>query len=322
MAIGTPTQRYTAAASQTGTKAFSPATTVAAGSVAILCHGTGNQDKEITGVTDSVGNTWHVDSTLDNPAATVGATICSCQVATQITSSDTITITYENAGGSWTITQLFEVTGLATSTVYDKSAGAGAATGTAASSGATATLTQADELVMAVVHVPAALGWTEGSGYTRVSSADNNSGGVEYKVVAATTAVTAAATIGSSGKWGVLVQTYKGQSAVPPSNSVAPVASGTARIGQTLSCTTGTWTGDATITYTYQWQRAGVNIGGATSSSYVLVTADGGQAIRCRVTGTNAAGNSTASSNTLTPGHRPDQPVPQRRRPHTGRRGR
>ncbi len=73
--------------------------------------------------------------------------------------------------------------------------------------------------------------------------------------------------------------------------------SGTATVGQTLSCTTGTWTGDATIVFTYQWQRAGVNIGSATSSTYLLVDADYGSAIRCRVTGTNGAGNATANSN-------------------------
>ncbi len=88
-----------------------------------------------------------------------------------------------------------------------------------------------------------------------------------------------------------------GAAPVAPTNTVAPVVSGTATVGQTLSCTTGTWTGDATIVFTYQWQRAGVNIGGATASTYLLVTADVGSAIRCRVTGTNGAGNATANSN-------------------------
>ncbi len=88
-----------------------------------------------------------------------------------------------------------------------------------------------------------------------------------------------------------------GAAPVAPTNTVAPVVSGTATVGQTLSCTTGTWTGDATIVFTYQWQRAGVNIGSATSSTYLLVDADYGSAIRCRVTGTNGAGNATANSN-------------------------
>jgi len=84
-----------------------------------------------------------------------------------------------------------------------------------------------------------------------------------------------------------------------PANTVAPVASGTATVGQTLSCTTGTWTGSPTPTYAYQWKRDGVNIGSATSSTYLLVSADAGAMITCTVTATNTAGAVSATSNSL-----------------------
>ena len=84
-----------------------------------------------------------------------------------------------------------------------------------------------------------------------------------------------------------------------PVNSVAPALSGTAQEGQTLTCSTGTWSG--TPTYSYQWKRNGSNIGSATNSTYVLVTADVGQSIKCTVTATNALGSSNADSNTVTP---------------------
>jgi hypothetical protein len=87
----------------------------------------------------------------------------------------------------------------------------------------------------------------------------------------------------------------------PPVNTVAPVASGSPVVGQTLSVTDGTWTGDAPITFTYQWQRDGGDIGGATANTYLLTAADVGAMIRCVVTGTNAAGNSDANSNALGP---------------------
>jgi hypothetical protein len=45
-----------------------------------------------------------------------------------------------------------------------------------------------------------------------------------------------------------------------PLSTIAPVVSGTATVGQTLSTTNGTWTGTPTIVFTYQWQRNGVNI--------------------------------------------------------------
>ena len=82
-----------------------------------------------------------------------------------------------------------------------------------------------------------------------------------------------------------------------PVNTVTPVVSGTATRGQTLSSTTGTWTGVPTPTFGYQWQRAGSNISGATSSTYVLVSADVGNAIRCVVTATNAVSAVSANSN-------------------------
>jgi len=86
-----------------------------------------------------------------------------------------------------------------------------------------------------------------------------------------------------------------------PVNTVAPALSGTAQEGQTLTCSTGTWTGNPTPTYTYQWKRNNSNIGSATNSTYTLVTADVGQSIKCTVTATNAISAVNADSNTVTP---------------------
>ena len=82
-----------------------------------------------------------------------------------------------------------------------------------------------------------------------------------------------------------------------PVNTVAPAVTGTATVGQTLSTTNGTWTGVPTPTFTYQWQRVTTNISGATSSTYVLVSADAGNTIRCVVTATNAVSAVSANSN-------------------------
>ena len=88
--------------------------------------------------------------------------------------------------------------------------------------------------------------------------------------------------------------------ATAPVNTVAPVISGTAVVGQTLSSTTGTWTGAPTPTYTYQWKRNGSNIVSATSSTYTLVQADATFSVTCEVTATNIAGVASATSNALT----------------------
>ena len=95
---------------------------------------------------------------------------------------------------------------------------------------------------------------------------------------------------------------FLGGGGAAPVNSVAPVISGTQTVGQTLTSTTGTWTGIPAPTFTYQWYRGASLISGATSSTYVLVQADAGNttAIKCVVTATNSAGAVSADSNTLT----------------------
>lgn len=83
-----------------------------------------------------------------------------------------------------------------------------------------------------------------------------------------------------------------------PVNEVAPVASGTPTVGQTLSCTTGTWS-DGTIVG-YQWQRDGGDISGATSNTYELVADDANTDVTCDVTyGNTRSQTTTASSNAL-----------------------
>lgn len=86
----------------------------------------------------------------------------------------------------------------------------------------------------------------------------------------------------------------------PPTNTVAPVVSGTPSVGQTLASTNGVWTNSPTG-YTYQWKRNGSNISGATNSTYLLVTADVGATITITVVATNADGSASATSNGVGP---------------------
>jgi hypothetical protein len=86
---------------------------------------------------------------------------------------------------------------------------------------------------------------------------------------------------------------------VSPVNLTAPVISGTAERGETLSSTTGTWSGDGAISYAYQWKRDGSNILGATSSTYLLAAADDNTFISCLVFATDNIGTRSKISNTL-----------------------
>lgn len=88
----------------------------------------------------------------------------------------------------------------------------------------------------------------------------------------------------------------------PPTITVAPVISGSAVVGQTVSCTTGTWTGSPTGYY-YQWRANAVAISSnATSNTFAITTTQNGANLTCNVTAYNPAGNSTPStSNSLGP---------------------
>lgn len=90
---------------------------------------------------------------------------------------------------------------------------------------------------------------------------------------------------------------------VVPTNTVAPVISGTPFFGNTLTSTTGTWTSDSVITYSYQWTIDNIDIPGATSNSYILVNNDRGKVMRCKVRATDADGTSSyVDSNSLREG--------------------
>ena len=92
-----------------------------------------------------------------------------------------------------------------------------------------------------------------------------------------------------------------------PVNQQEPIISGTAKEGNTLTASTGTWQSSTPITYSYQWLRCDANgagcsnIGGATSRNYQLRKADVGHAVRVRVSAKNADGTSRSTSNETAP---------------------
>ena len=75
--------------------------------------------------------------------------------------------------------------------------------------------------------------------------------------------------------------------------TTTPTINGTAEVGETLTVQVAAWSPSAT--FTYQWKRDGVNISGATGSTYVVTLADAGSAISVTVTGT-ATGVETTST--------------------------
>ena len=87
-----------------------------------------------------------------------------------------------------------------------------------------------------------------------------------------------------------------------PVNTTLPTISGTARDGQALSASPGTWSGSGPISYAYQWRRcdsegAGcAEVAGATGKIYMLSGSDIGWRMQVAVTASDTSGSTTATS--------------------------
>lgn len=82
----------------------------------------------------------------------------------------------------------------------------------------------------------------------------------------------------------------------PPTLTVNPAITGIAEVGETLTLSTGTFTGDATITYEYAWFAGGVKIADEAASTLVLTSAQLGKIITGRVTARNSSGSAIGYS--------------------------
>jgi hypothetical protein len=102
---------------------------------------------------------------------------------------------------------------------------------------------------------------------------------------------------------------------VKPTVKTAAAVGGTAKYAKTLTAGKGTWTGTATIAYTYKWYRCSVSstktattaptssakcvtISGATKSTYKLAKSDIGKYVRVLITAKNSAGTAYSLSKT------------------------
>jgi len=104
----------------------------------------------------------------------------------------------------------------------------------------------------------------------------------------------------------VLVPAGSARQQDAPTNSAEPTITGIPSLGQTLTAAPGTWTGSPT--FAYQWVRCPTSggaedgsdcavIGGASTTAYVIASADVGSRLRVRVTASNAEGSALAASN-------------------------
>ena len=86
-----------------------------------------------------------------------------------------------------------------------------------------------------------------------------------------------------------------------------PQVVGGSHVGEVLTCVRGEWEAEPKPAYAYRWLRAGVEIKGATSSSYTIQTEDRGLSLSCVVTASNSEGSGeAASAGVHIPGAKPE----------------
>src|SRR5688500_1458673 len=108
----------------------------------------------------------------------------------------------------------------------------------------------------------------------------------------------------------VCAPTGGAQLQAPPVNTAPPTITGTPAVGQTLTATQGTWTGDPAPTFVNQWVRCPASGGapdgsdcasfGVSTLAYVVSTADIGFRLRFRVVATSGTDTTTVASNATT----------------------
>lgn len=87
-----------------------------------------------------------------------------------------------------------------------------------------------------------------------------------------------------------------------PVSTAPPVVSGTAVVGDALSCSSGSWGGDpAPRAFAYTWLRDGASISGADGSSYTAQSADEGHSVSCKVSAANSAGSQIGTGQAVSP---------------------
>jgi hypothetical protein len=147
-----------------------------------------------------------------------------------------------------------------------------------------------------------------GAGCLPIAAASGTTYVVELADVGATLRVAVTATNSDGAVTAVSGPTVLVTTPTAPEPTGEPVIGGTAREGQSLSTTNGSWTGTDPIAFTYHWVRCGADggrpdgsdceiVGGASSSTYTLTSADVGRRLRVRVIASNSTGSQVSTSN-------------------------
>jgi hypothetical protein len=74
-----------------------------------------------------------------------------------------------------------------------------------------------------------------------------------------------------------------------------------AHVSQLLTCNTGSWSGDGTLSFTYSWLSNGAVIPGQTGTTYMAMAGDAGHIVKCLIDASSTYGLKTALESSGTP---------------------
>jgi hypothetical protein len=167
----------------------------------------GSTDR-LTSVTDSASNTYTKAGSYTN-SSNIEIELWYCINAT-LNNSTTVTITPSSGTYIWSASW-FIFSGAGTSGAFDKKAGASGTGTTNIDSGATATTSNASELIIGIGGGPHNRPWSAGTGFTSINQAANGSNAsvfAERKTVSSTGTQNATASIDISNNWVMGVFTF------------------------------------------------------------------------------------------------------------------
>jgi hypothetical protein len=300
----TGNQTTTAASSDTAT--FATATVTGRGVIVVFALKSG---RRVSTLVDNKSNTY----TRVGFAVDVSDAVVEMWYAQNITggSNHIITVTYDGSANCvWGAIEVSRVKGGggfldANSVATVTRGGSGSSASVTVTSG---TLRDNNELVVAMLSLAgggANAGIDTPTAYTAITQFNDydgiHAGHGAYRTAANRQAQSATWTNDTTtAPYAAIIAAFRAVGAqsvsgTAPANTVVPAITGTTTEGQTLTSSTGTWSGTV-VSYTYQWKRDGSNIASATASTYVLALADVGATITVAVTATNEVGSTSATS--------------------------
>jgi len=187
-----------------------PVSSVVSGNLGIIVARIGGATRTLT--VSSNRGTWQIDQST--AGTNTGANLYIFSTIFSSSGAESILIDGDSTDNVHILGAFAEFSGIASTSWFDKTAeAADGGFGTALDSGNTATISQADELLIGAGAIGGDTTFTAGTSYTLFSNAGSTGLGAEWRIVSSAAAYKATFTTAAAGWWTASIATYKGAAA-------------------------------------------------------------------------------------------------------------